>query len=95
MACAGVGLSSVIHGDPTDPEVVWLGGFPAGGDRIHVVFALGYRAVFDPALALVDEDGRIQMREGDFVDGACVTGDPNRMLLLPPFPGFRLECVVR
>jgi hypothetical protein len=91
-ACAGVGLAAVIHGDPDDPDVVWLGGFPAGNDRLKVAFPAGYRAVFDPGLQIVDGAGRIQMREGDFVDGACGQPVPDHWLLAPPFPAFRLEC---
>ncbi|HXU84524.1 MAG TPA: hypothetical protein VN773_01855 [Verrucomicrobiae bacterium] len=91
-ACAGVGLATVIHGDPDDPDVVWLGGFPAAGDHRKVVFPAGYRAVFDPGLEIVDGAGRVQMREGDFVDGACGQPVPDHWLLAPPFPAFRLEC---
>lgn len=91
-ACGGVGLAAEIHGNPDDPDVVWLVNLFPGRERLGVVFPTGTRAVFDPDLSIVDATGRVLMREGDFVDGACVTRFPDRMLLLPPFPSFRLDC---
>jgi len=32
------------------------------------------------------------LRDGDFVDGACVTPEPDLMWLSPPFLALRLDC---
>lgn len=92
--CDGVGQSGVVHGNPADPEVVWLGPLVGPGERTDVIWPIGYRAVFDPSLSVIDERGQAVLREGDYVDGGCVTGDAasDPILLAPPFLGFRLEC---
>lgn len=92
--CSGVGQSGVVHGNPTDPEVVWEEPLVGPGPRTHVIWPTGYRAVFDSTLSIFDEQGRPILREGDYVDGGCVTGDgpSDPLLLIPPFLAFRLEC---
>jgi hypothetical protein len=92
--CYGVGQSGVVHGNPSDPEVVWEEPLIGPGPRTHVIWPTGYRAVFDATLSILDEHGRPVLREGDYVDGGCVTGNgrSDPILLIPPFLAFRLEC---
>jgi hypothetical protein len=92
-ACRGVGASAVVHGAPDDADVVWLTPL-GGGPRLRVVWPNGDVAVFDPTLRIVDTTGRTVIREGEYVDGGCVTGpDANGPLLVPnPPDSFRLDC---
>ena len=72
-ACAGVGLDAArLTGDPNDPRVAWLA--TPGGGRQDVVFPPGYQARFVPALEVLDASGAVVARDGDVVDGGCVTG---------------------
>ena len=72
-ACAGVGLETTrLTGDSSDPRVAWLA--TTGGGRQDVVFPPGYRARFVPALEVLDASGAVVARDGDVVDGGCVTG---------------------
>jgi hypothetical protein len=91
-SCAGVGLADVIHGDPSQPDPVWLESLLEPGLRQRPVFPSGFRAAFDPALEIVDGQGRVAFREGDFIDGGCVLGQPNELLLVPTFAAYRLDC---
>jgi hypothetical protein len=78
-ACAGIGLVDAhLMGDPRDPHIAWLVNV---GKRIDTVWPAGFRARFDPELEVLDALDRVTMRGGDRVDGACVTGDPNTLLL--------------
>jgi hypothetical protein len=71
--CGGVGfLDAYLHGSQTDPRVAWLD-FGKGGRR-EVVFPIGYTARFMPKLEILNEKGEIVGREGDAIDGGCVTG---------------------
>jgi hypothetical protein len=91
--CAGVGMPSIVHGDPSDPEIVWLSPIPQrGGERIETIWPAGYRAVFNPALTIVDAKGAVRLDEGDFIDGACVIDHVDRLLIVPPADGFALDC---
>lgn len=90
-ACAGVGLSAVLRGSPTDPNLAWIETFPGGGGRREVVWPAGFAARFAPGLELLDGTARIVLRDGDFIEGACgKVGD--RLLLAPPFLSLRLDC---
>ncbi len=91
LGCAGVGLTSVLHGDPGDPRLAWLTPFEGVG-RTDVVWPIGYSARFAPALEVLDETGRVVLREGDFVDGACGVDGAGALELQPPFAGFALSC---
>jgi hypothetical protein len=88
MACAGVGLDAIVHGDPADPKVAWLiNRLPAPGDgRIEVAWPPGYRARFAPNLEVLDGTGRIRLREGDPIDGTCGTGVDGAVILELSFP---------
>lgn len=82
-ACRGVGLRATLHGDPSDPRIAWV--VYDGGGRRDVIWPTGYRARFAPRLEVLDTDGRVVLGEGDRIEGACVTDDPNVLLLVPPF----------
>jgi hypothetical protein len=92
MACGDVGFTTVLHGNPNAPDVAWLGQFPAGAEHFRLVWPTGYNAVFDPQLNVVDGNGHIQIREGDFVDGVCGEPLPDTYLMRPPSLAFRLVC---
>ncbi len=87
----GIGMASVLHASPSDPRIAWLEGFPEGS-RTDVIWPEGFRARFVPNLEVLDPDGRVVLREGDFVDGGWMTGDPSGLFLAPPFLAFKLEC---
>jgi hypothetical protein len=82
--CAGVGLSAVLAGDPSDPRVVWLANQLPGGRRLDVVWPDHYRARFSPALEILDQLDRVVLRGGDLVHGGCVESG-GLLLLEPPF----------
>lgn len=82
MACAGVGLDAIARGSVGDPRHVWLANQMAGGSRIDLVWPRGYAARFTPDLEVIDAQGRVVLREGQHVDGGCVTGQ-DRVLWLP------------
>jgi hypothetical protein len=88
MACAGVGLDAVLHGDPADPKVAWLinrlGDLP--GKRLEVAWPPGFRARFAPELEVLDGTGRVRLREGDHIDGTCGTGADGAVILELSFP---------
>ena len=93
-ACGGVGTSAVLRGAPGDPDVAWLESFPER-DRQNVIWPTGFYAAFDPTITVFDASGRPQMRDGDYVDGGCVVGPAEkdrRLLLIPPFLAFALDC---
>ena len=92
-ACAGVGLSTVLAGDPEDPRTAWLE--PFNGDAaptIEVLWPPGYAARFAPGLEVLDERGRVVIRGGDFVDSGCVVRQDRVLALVPPFVSLRLVC---
>lgn len=92
-ACAGVGLSTVLAGDPADPRIAWLEPFGGGTDSTFgLLWPPGYAARFDPDLEVTDEGGRVVLRAGDFVDGACVVRQDRFLGLVPPFVSLRLIC---
>lgn len=103
-ACGGVGVEAVLHGSPADPRVTWVEHFPDGGDRKEVDWPAGFTARFSPQLEVLDETGRVLMREGDFVEGTCGGGgtasSPYRLSPARsdgrggyvPAPGYRLVC---
>ena len=90
MACAGVGLAAVLQGDPNDPQVAWLDSMMDGAGRQEVIWPAGYTARFTPDLEILDADGHVVIRGGDFVDGGCVEGP--KLLLMPPLLALRLDC---
>jgi hypothetical protein len=71
-ACAGVGIADAhLTGNPADSRVAWLTG---SYGRKDVVFPVGFTARFTPSLEVLDRAGAVVAREGDLIDGACVTG---------------------
>ena len=92
LACAGVGLETVLAGDPADQRVAWLEPFAGDGKRQDVVWPAGYSARFAPGLEILDEHGSVAIRAGDFVDGGCVVADDGVLELVPPFLSLRLVC---
>ena len=79
--CLGVGLDATITGDPSDSRIAWL--IVGTGQRKDVLWPPGYRARFDPQLQILDQNGRVVLREGDHVSGACTL--PPYFYLEPPF----------
>ena len=82
-ACAGVGISAVLRGDPRDPHIAWL--VNNLGARVNITWPPGYRARFDPRLEVLDAAGVVALKDGASVTGACVTGKPDVLHLEPPF----------
>ena len=82
-ACAGVGVSAVLHGSAADSRVAWL--VNDLGTRMEVAWPPGYRARFGPTLEVLDASEVIVLRAGDAVTGVCGTVDPHIWLLEPPF----------
>lgn len=83
--CRGVGLDATLAGSRTDPHVAWLVG--ASGRRQEIIWPPGFRALFDPNLAVLDADGEVVYRAGDRIEGGCVAGtpdDPGLLLITPP-----------
>ncbi len=91
QACAGIGLAAVLRGGSEDPRLAWLERIDGRG-RLDVVWPRGYLARFAPDLEVLDETGRTVIRDGDFLDGACVTGEPDVLAMSPPFMALRLDC---
>ncbi len=82
-ACAGVGLEAVLHGDNADPR---LAGLVTGvGERVEILWPIGYHARFTPLLEVRDAGGTVVLRDGSRIEGGCVTGDPHLLALQPPF----------
>jgi hypothetical protein len=86
IACGGVGLDTILRGDPADPRLVWLENQMPGyvGVRIEAVWPPGYRVRFVPGAEVLDGSGAIVLREGDRVLGACGVGADGAHLE-PPF----------
>jgi len=80
-ACAGVGTAATLVGSPTDPRLAWLVDFQGG--RHEAVWPRAFTARFDPDLAVLDPSGKVVYRAGDVIDGGCVTGSENALLILP------------
>ncbi len=78
-ACRGIGVDAILHGDPGDARSAWLS---VGGVRNELVWPPGYKAVFTPSLVVFDESGAAVFREGDHINGACLSGaiDGTRVL---------------
>lgn len=80
-ACAGVGLADArLTGSPEDPRVAWLTGKYG---RKDVVFPAAFTARFTPDLEILDAGGKVVARDGQVIEGGCVTsGDPSGPLLI-------------
>ena len=81
-ACAGVGTEATLAGSPTDPRLAWMVD-PQGG-RHEIVWPRGFTARFDPDLSVLDASGKVVYRAGDKIDGGCVIGIEDTLLILPP-----------
>jgi hypothetical protein len=77
--CAGVGVEAELAGDAKDPRIAWL---VSNGKRMDVVFPFGFRARFAPSLEVLNASGAVVARDGDHIDGGCVTAGP--LLILWP-----------
>ena len=86
ILCAGVGLDTVLRGDPTDVHLVWLENHIPGTTvkRIEAVWPAGYRVRFTPKAQVLDASDQVVLRDGDAILGACGTG-PHGAYLQPPF----------
>lgn len=80
--CGGGGFVDVtLRGSPDDPRLAW-GSSPRG--RMELSWPVGYSARFRPLVEVLDESGRVVMREGDPVPGGCVLAEPNVWYVSPP-----------
>ena len=80
--CAGVGTEATLAGSPTDPRLAWM--VDSHGRRHEIVWQRGFTARFDPDLAVLDASGKVVYRAGDTIDGGCVSGIEDTLLILPP-----------
>jgi hypothetical protein len=80
--CAGVGTEAILVGSPTDARLAWIVDFRGG--RHEIVWPRGFTARFDPDLEVLDASGKVVYRAGDKIDGGCVTGSEDTLLILPP-----------
>jgi hypothetical protein len=87
QACAGVGIGLAgasqqgmpLNGSRTDPRYVWLG--PAGIRR-DLVWPPGYSVRFTASgFEILDQTGAVRHRSGDWIDGGCITSDPDTLWL--------------
>lgn len=80
-ACAGIGVvDAQLRGDPVDSRVAWLS---SSFGRKELVFPVGFTARFMPDLEVLDRAGVVVAREGDAIEGGCVTGSgPSSPLLI-------------
>ncbi len=85
-ACAGVGVEAVLRGSKTDPRIAWLEDSTgqATTQRRDVIWPAGYRARFSPGLEILDENGKVVLRDGSRITGLC-TGGPTGDVMEPPF----------
>jgi len=89
--CSSVLEPAVLHGNATLEPATWLIRMD-DGTRRDIVWPGGFRARFAPHLEVVDETGSVVTGEGDCLQGGCMVGDAAAILLVPPYPGFRLDC---
>jgi hypothetical protein len=72
--CRGTGTDMVIRGAADDPRVSWAT-TPDGGQRVEIVWPVGYSARFTPQLEVLDSAGVVVARDGDYLTGWCATAD--------------------
>jgi hypothetical protein len=80
--CPGIGILATLHGDASDPDLVWLTPDTRGGGPKRYElrwYPRGYTARFNPELEVLDPDGNLIAREGDHVGGGCVVEDPRNL----------------
>lgn len=83
--CAGTGLDGVtLHGSADDPRVTWVEF--SDRSRREIAWPLGYSARFDPALEVLDEQGRVIATDGTPVIGQCPTRDSRIMQVDVAYP---------
>jgi hypothetical protein len=70
----GVGRDATIHGSAADPRLAWAID-NGSGERVELVWPLGYTARFSPALTILDRDGLVVAHEGDLIIGSCLNND--------------------
>lgn len=67
----GVGRDAVIHGSPDDARLTWATD-RATGERLELLWPIGYSVTFAPALTVLNEQGRVVAHEGDLLIGSCI-----------------------
>ena len=72
-ACAGIGMGTLILAGRPDLQPPALARW--GSQLIPIAWPRGYRAVFDPALKVLDERGVVVAREGDDMTDGSVWPD--------------------
>jgi hypothetical protein len=67
----GVGQDATLHGAASDARATWpTDNF--GGDRIELLWPIGYSARFSPHLEVLDDHGAVVAHEGDLIIGSCL-----------------------
>lgn len=72
--CRGVGTDLIIHGSATDPQVTWATR-PDDGQRVEILWPVGYSARFVPQLEVLDATGKVIAHDGDWLTGGCGAGE--------------------
>jgi len=67
----GVGRDAVLHGSPDDARLTWATDRTTG-ERLELLWPVGYAVTFDPALTVLNEQGKAVAHEGDLVIGSCI-----------------------
>ncbi len=76
MLCAGTGYVGEfrLHGAAGDSRLAWM--IRPDGTRTELAWPVGFSARFNPALQVLDGQGRVVASEGSIVQGGCGTADP-------------------
>lgn len=83
--CRGIGFEAIIFGDEADPRLAWL--VARTGREFLLVWPPGWSARFDPKLEVLDQGGRVRLRQGDRIQGVCPKGpgaleDPGKAVMI-------------
>jgi hypothetical protein len=70
----GVGRDATLHGSPLDLRVTWAID-NSSGRRVELLWPVGYKALFDPGLVILDRTNAVVAGEGDQIVGSCLGRD--------------------
>ncbi len=68
----GVGRDATIHGSASDTSLAWAID-NTSGNRVELIWPVGYTAQFGPQLVVLDRDGKAVAHDGDLIIGSCLT----------------------